>query len=145
MKKSRLETAVSKDPIRKRLDKVIRVPPAVLDRAVRPVKASRKYVFESFTQADWDEVRVLLPLEYRWLSNEQLTRQACYRRKVGAYSTKAKRNAAACWSEVKRIVRSYWSGEISLEELGDILRKLEPAATSKRDAKSPLVRSRTGR
>jgi hypothetical protein len=83
MSKSRIEAAVSKHHIRKRPTKVSQVPPDILDRAVRPVKASRKYVFESFTQADWDEVRDHLPLEYRWLSNEQLTRQACNRRKVG--------------------------------------------------------------
>jgi len=131
MSKSRFVEAASKHPIRKRPAKVSRVPSHTLDHAVRVVKANRTYALESFTQADWDEVRIWLPLEYRWLSNDQLTRQACNRRKVGAYTTTAKRDATARWSEVKKLVRLYWSGDASLDELGQSLDGLSGTATAK--------------
>lgn len=130
MSKSRLRTAlsqahgISKRPARKGRSKSSRVPPAHFDNAIRLVKQSRPYAFESFTQADWDEVRVHLRLEYRWLSNEQLSQQACNRRKEGHYSTKSKRNAAARWVEVKRIVKEYWAGDATLQDLGQTLDKL---------------------
>jgi hypothetical protein len=118
--------------MKKSLDKTAigsRVPPGKLDDAVKAVKATRPYALESFTQRDWDEVRSNLPAEHRWLSNEQLMHQACNRRKQGAYSTKAKKSRTALWADVKKAVRSYWSGDTSLEELGD-LKKLKPAASA---------------
>jgi hypothetical protein len=57
MKKPHDKTAMSKHPPRKPAAKGSRVPPGKLDAAVKPVKAKRPYVFERFTQADWDEVR----------------------------------------------------------------------------------------
>jgi hypothetical protein len=69
-------------------------------------------------------------VEYRWLSNEQLMRQAANRRKQGAYSNKAKKNMTALWADVKKAVRAYWSGDNTLEELGDFLKKLKPAASA---------------
>jgi hypothetical protein len=124
MAKSPDKAAVSKYPTRSPASKGSRVPPRVLDRAVVPVKATRAYVFERFTQGDWDEVRSRLPDKYRWLSNEQLMQQACNRRKKGAYSTRIKKDMAALWADVKKAVRAYWSGDTSLEELGDLLKKL---------------------
>jgi hypothetical protein len=107
-----------------------RVPAAVLDAAVKAVKANRpRRVFENYSQADWDQVRCFLPQEWRWLSNEQLKHQACNRRKQGAYSTEAKKNMAAVWAEVKKGVRAYWSGDANLEELADLLKNLKPAAS----------------
>ena len=130
MEKSLEKTAVSNHPTPKAAGKGSRVPPKVLDEAVKPVKATRPYVFESFTQGDWDEVRSRLPLEYRWLSNEQLMHQACNRRKQGAYSTEAKKNTTALWAEVKKAVKAYWCGSTSLERLGEQLNKLKPAAST---------------
>jgi hypothetical protein len=109
-----------------------RVPAAVLDAAVKAVKAGRpRRVFENYTQADWDEVRSRLPQEWRWLSNEQLKHQSCNRRKQGAYSTEAKKNMAAIWAGVKKGVQAYWSGDASLEELADHLENLKPTASKK--------------
>jgi len=105
-----------------------KVPPAVLDKAVKQVKSTRTYVFESSQQADWDEVRSLLPVEHRWLSNDQLMRLACNRRKQGAYSTKAKKRDADRWSSVKKAVKDYGSGDSTLEEVVDLLKKLKPSA-----------------
>jgi hypothetical protein len=130
MAKSRLRTALSqarrtsKRPVSKGSSKSSQVPPAHFDKAIRLVKGSRPYAFESFTQADWDEVRTYLRLEYRWLSNEQLKQQACNRRKQGAYSTKSKKSATARWVDVKTIVKEYWAGNATLEELGQKLDKL---------------------
>jgi len=109
---------------RKTAPKGSRIPPKVLENAVKLVKATRTYVFERFTQGDWDEIRSHLPMEYRWLSNEQLMHQACNLRKRGIFSSKAKKNMTALWADVKKAVRAYWSGDNSLEELGDLLKKL---------------------
>jgi hypothetical protein len=105
-----------------------RIPAAVLDAAIKAVKAIRpRRVFENYTQADWDQVRTLLPQEWRWLSNDQLKHQACNRRKQAAYSTEAKKNMATVWTHVKKGVRDYWSGNASLEELAELLKNLRPA------------------
>jgi hypothetical protein len=118
------KTAVSKYSARNPAAKDSRVPGKVLDAAIVPVKATRTYVFESFDQEDWDEVRTRLPEEYRWLSNKQLMHQACNRRKKGVYSTEEKKKMTALWADVKKAVRAYWSGDTSLEELGDHLEQL---------------------
>jgi len=110
-------------------DQGSRVPPNVLDDAIKPVKEIRSYPFESFKQGDWDEVRSRLPEEYRWLSNDQLMHQATNRRKQGAYSTEAKKNMTVLWTAVKKAVSTYRSGDTTLEELGDLLQKVNPAAS----------------
>ena len=61
-------------------------------------------------------------------------RQACNRRKQGAYSTKAKKRDADRWSSVKKAVKAYWSGDSTLEEVVDLLKKLKPSAPATRTA-----------
>lgn len=124
MKRSRDRLSMSDFSAGKTAAKGSRVPARVLDGAIKPVKATRRYVFERFTQRDWDEIRSRLPLKYRWLSNEQLMQQACNRRKQGAYTTRAKKKRTALWAHVKEAVMAYWSGGTNLEKLGDILNKL---------------------
>jgi hypothetical protein len=101
------------------------VPPDVLDAALRAVKATLpRRSFENYKPRDWEEVRKLLPAEYRHLSDEKLERQATNRRKRAVYSTDAKKRNTKLWAEVKKAVKKYWS-DTNLKELGDRLTELK--------------------
>jgi hypothetical protein len=96
-----------------------------LAAAVLPLRARRTLVFEKYTHEDWEDVRSRLPEEYRHLSDERLRDLAVKLRKRGRFESQEKKMRAVLWTEVKKVVRSFWSGNCSLGELGDQLNMLK--------------------
>lgn len=67
-----------------------RIPRRVLVAAVRPVKATRTYGIENYTEADLKEIRDALPEQYRHVGLEVIRQQAWNARKQGAFKEEFK-------------------------------------------------------
>lgn len=93
-----------------------RVPPELLDPAVRQIRPTKPYGFERYTPSDWTELRALLPDEYQTMTDVDLCEQVCNRRKQGVYAD-SKLPVFPMWYV------TYCQSEHWLEVCGKVLRQ----------------------
>lgn len=98
------------------------IPGDVLDPVVMSMRKRRMYGFERWTRDDLDTLRGMLPGEFIMHDLEDIRRQMINRRKQGFYADEGKTRFNKKMAHLRKLVKSYWSDEIPLEEVVDFIK-----------------------